>query len=58
MDPYQLLQTGGVAALAILVYLELRLLRPVLRSLDLAINALLERERAKTGPVRRITHHE
>jgi hypothetical protein len=48
-----LIQSGGVAALAALVYLELRALRPVLRSLDRAVTALLERERARsadTGP--------
>lgn len=45
-------QSGGVVAFAILVYLELRTIRPLIRSLDLAVQALLERERNRTGPMR------
>jgi hypothetical protein len=41
----QWVQSGGVVAFAVLVYFELRAVRPLLRSLDLAIQALLERER-------------
>lgn len=43
----QWIQSGGVVCFAILVYLELRAMRPLLRSLDLAVQALLERERAR-----------
>lgn len=50
----QWIQAGGVVGFAVLVYLELRALRPLLRSLDLAVQALLERERSRTGPIRRL----
>lgn len=54
----QWVQSGGVVAFAILVYLELRALRPLLRSLDLTVQALLERERSRTGPIRALTKEE
>jgi hypothetical protein len=47
-----LISAGGVTLLAALVYAELRMLRPILRSLDLSVQALLERERARTGPIK------
>ena len=46
----QWVQSGGVVAFAILVYIELRAFRPIIRSLELAVQALLERERSRTGP--------
>ena len=46
----QVLSAGGVVGLATLVYLELRALRPLMRSLDKAVTALLERDRMRTGP--------
>lgn len=48
----QWVQAGGVVGFAALVYLELRAVRPLLRSLDLAVQALLERERSRSGPVK------
>lgn len=47
-----LLSSGGVVVLAILVYMELRQIRPILTVLQAAVTALLERERARSGPVR------
>jgi len=46
----QVVSSGGVTALAVLVYVELRAMRPLMRSLDRAVTALLERDRMRTGP--------
>lgn len=54
----QWVQAGGVVAFATLVYLELRAVRPLLRSLDLAVQVLLERERQRSGPVRKLSQSE
>lgn len=52
---FALLQGGGVTVLAVLVYFELRALRPVIRALEIAVGALLERARMMdTGPIERI----
>jgi hypothetical protein len=48
-DAQQLLQAGGLGVLAVMVYLELRAIRPVLQGLQLALTALLERERYRDG---------
>ena len=54
VDPQGLVQTGAVGVLAVLVYFELRALRPMIRALELAVSALLERDRMRardSGPV-------
>lgn len=50
----QWIQSGGVVAFAILVYIELRAIRPLLNSLNLTVQALLERERSRTGPIMKL----
>lgn len=54
----QWVQAGGVVAFASLVYMELRAIRPIVRSLELSLQALLERERSRTGPIRIPGHKE
>lgn len=49
----ELLSGGGAVVLSILVYLELRALRPIIESLKVAIVALLERDRERSHPFRR-----
>lgn len=53
VDAQSLLQTGGVGVLAVLVYLELRAVRPILQGLQMAVTALLERERRREDTPRR-----
>lgn len=46
----QVISSGGVTALAVLVYVELRAMRPIMRAVEKALAALLERDRMRTGP--------
>lgn len=47
LDPASLIQAAPATALALLVYLELRAVRPILRGLELVLAGLLERERSR-----------
>lgn len=47
LDPVSLINAAPATALALLVYLELRMVRPILSAMSLVMSAMLERERAK-----------